>query len=148
MKHPAVHLHILKTTAIHHEHHSSRANTLCKLKLFCLKCVASSGWVKKGKNVKCQWWREVEQGLLMLLKASPLSRNPNRPVERNVIPLCILPCPVAEVCLMHWSGSARDHILEGGTIYYPKSCSTSQCTTRIAAIGRGRCSLFPHNYFR
>lgn len=80
---------------------------------------------------------------MMSLKVTPLSRNPNGPMERNVIPLCILPCPVTEVCLMHWSGSARDHILVGGTIYYPKSCSTSQCTTGIAVIGRGEILFVP-----
>lgn len=85
----------------------------------------------------------MERGLMVSLKVTPLSRNPNGPVERNVIPLCILPCPVAEVCLMCWSGSARDHILEGGTIYYPKSCSTSQCTTGIAATGRGEILFVP-----
>lgn len=93
---------IFKTTAIHHAHHLSPANRLCKLKLFCLNYVASSGWGPKGRNVKCQWQKEVGQGLDDdIAQSHSLSRNPNGPMERNVIPLCILPCPLAEVSLMH-----------------------------------------------
>lgn len=59
---------ILKTTVIHHEHHLSRANTLCKLKLFCLNCAASSGWGKREEMSSVSGGRRWNQGWWCCLK--------------------------------------------------------------------------------
>lgn len=145
MQHPAVHLHHLQDHS-----HPSRAPFITAKQTWQTKAILSELcrqlWVgAKGKN--CQtlvaeggrtrvgWWYRSKP---LLIKESKWTNGKNCNPSLHPIIFCSRGFPGA-----FWSGTTSDCILERGTIYYPKSCSISQCTMGIAVTGRREILFVP-----